>query len=29
VRDRFGSKSLTRAAMVGRDLGPAVPLLPD
>jgi DNA polymerase-4 len=29
VRDRFGSRSLTRAAMVGRDLSPAVPLLPD
>ena len=29
VRDRFGSRSLTRAANVGRELGPAVPLLPD
>ena len=29
VRDRFGSSALTRAALLGRDLGPAVPLLPD
>jgi DNA polymerase IV len=29
VRDRFGSSSLTRAATLGRDLGPAVPILPD
>jgi len=29
VRDRFGSRALTRAAMVGRELAPAVPLLPD
>jgi DNA polymerase-4 len=29
VRDRFGSSSLTRAATLGRDLGPSVPILPD
>jgi DNA polymerase-4 len=29
VRDRFGSSSVTRAASLGRDLGPPVPLLPD
>jgi DNA polymerase-4 len=29
VRDRFGAKSLTRAAMLGRNLNPAVPILPD
>ncbi|AGL20038.1 DNA polymerase IV [Actinoplanes sp. N902-109] len=29
VRDRFGSASVTRAASLGRDLGPPVPLLPD
>ena len=29
VRDRFGSSSLTRAATVGRDLSPSVPILPD
>ncbi|HYN96921.1 MAG TPA: DNA polymerase IV [Pilimelia sp.] len=29
VRDRFGSAAVTRAALLGRDLGPAVPLLPD
>ncbi|GAA0802173.1 DNA polymerase IV [Spirilliplanes yamanashiensis] len=29
VRDRFGSSSVVRGALVGRDLGPAVPLLPD
>ncbi|MCO8270670.1 DNA polymerase IV [Actinoplanes sp. TRM 88003] len=29
VRDRFGSTSLTRAATIGRDLGPSVPILPD
>ena len=29
VRDRFGSKSLTRAATLGRDLNPSVPILPD
>jgi DNA polymerase-4 len=29
VRDRFGSASLTRGALVGRDPGISVPLLPD
>ena len=29
VRDRFGSKSLTRGALVGQDPGVWVPLLPD
>ncbi len=29
VRDRFGSGSVTRAVLLGRDLGPSVPLLPD
>jgi DNA polymerase-4 len=29
VRDRFGSSSVTRARLLGRDLGPAVPMLPD
>jgi DNA polymerase IV len=29
VRDRFGSGAITRAALVGRDQGPWVPLLPD
>ncbi len=29
MRDRFGSKSITRAALLGRDDGPTVPLLPD
>jgi DNA polymerase-4 len=29
VRERFGSASVTRAALVGRDPGIAVPLLPD
>jgi DNA polymerase-4 len=29
VRDRFGSSALTRAALLGRDQGPTVPLLPD
>jgi DNA polymerase-4 len=29
VRDRFGAKSLTRAATLGRDLNPSVPILPD
>lgn len=29
VRDRFGSAALTRGALVGRDLGPSIPLLPD
>jgi DNA polymerase-4 len=29
IRDRFGSAAITRAALVGRDPGIAVPLLPD
>jgi DNA polymerase-4 len=29
IRDRFGSKAITRAALVGREQGPTVPLLPD
>ncbi|MDG4767294.1 DNA polymerase IV [Solwaraspora sp. WMMD406] len=29
VRDRFGSRAVNRAVLLGRDLGPAVPLLPD
>jgi DNA polymerase-4 len=29
VRDRFGSSSLTRAATLGRQLNPSVPILPD
>ena len=29
VRDRFGSAAITRAALLGRDLRPSVPLLPD
>jgi len=29
VRERFGSASVTRAALVGRDPGITVPLLPD
>jgi DNA polymerase IV len=29
VRDRFGSKAITRGALVGRDSGVWVPLLPD
>ncbi|GAA0454451.1 DNA polymerase IV [Paractinoplanes deccanensis] len=29
VRDRFGSSSLTRAASLGHDLSPSVPILPD
>jgi DNA polymerase IV len=29
VRDRFGSGSITRAVLLGRDHGPSVPLLPD
>jgi DNA polymerase IV len=29
VRDRYGSKAITRAVLLGRDLDPAVPLLPD
>jgi len=29
VRDRFGTEAITRAALVGRDPGIAMPLLPD
>jgi DNA polymerase IV len=29
LRDRFGSAAVTRAVLLGRDHGPAVPLLPD
>jgi DNA polymerase-4 len=29
VRERFGSNAITRAVLLGRDLGPSVPLLPD
>ena len=29
VRERFGSKAVTRAVLMGQDLGPQVPLLPD
>jgi DNA polymerase-4 len=29
VRGRFGSAAVTRASQLGRDVGPAVPLLPD
>ncbi|SFP03539.1 DNA polymerase-4 [Amycolatopsis arida] len=29
VRDRFGSRAVTRAVLLGRDDGPSVPLLPD
>jgi len=29
VRERFGAASLTRAASLGRDLNPSVPILPD
>jgi DNA polymerase-4 len=29
VRDRFGSASITRAVLLGRDRGLSVPLLPD
>jgi DNA polymerase-4 len=29
VRERFGSAAITRATLLGRDLGPSVPLLPD
>ena len=29
VRERFGSRALTRAALLGRDPGIAMPLLPD
>jgi DNA polymerase-4 len=29
IRDRFGTEALTRAVLLGRDRGVAVPLLPD
>jgi DNA polymerase-4 len=29
VRDRYGPNAITRAALLGRDLGLSVPLLPD
>jgi DNA polymerase-4 len=29
VRDRFGSAAVTRAVLLGRELGPSMPLLPD
>ena len=29
VRDRFGSRAVTRAVLLGRDQRPSVPLLPD
>ncbi|HKT00789.1 MAG TPA: DNA polymerase IV [Rugosimonospora sp.] len=29
VRERFGSRAVTRAVLLGRDMGPTVPLLPD
>jgi DNA polymerase-4 len=29
VKDRFGSAAITRAVLLGRDLRPSVPLLPD
>ncbi len=29
IRQRFGSAAIRRAVLVGRDLGPSVPLLPD
>jgi DNA polymerase-4 len=29
VRDRFGSGAITRAVLIGRDVRPSVPLLPD
>jgi DNA polymerase IV len=29
VRDRFGSDAVTRAVLVGRELRPSMPLLPD
>ncbi len=29
VRDRFGSAAVTRAVLLGKDLGPSVPMLPD
>jgi DNA polymerase-4 len=29
LRERYGTEAITRAVVVGRDLGPTVPLLPD
>jgi DNA polymerase-4 len=29
VRDRFGSKAVTRAVLLGRDQGFTMPMLPD
>ena len=29
IRDRFGTSAVTRGVLLGRQLGPAVPLLPD
>jgi DNA polymerase-4 len=29
IRERYGSGSITRAVLLGRELGPSVPLLPD
>jgi DNA polymerase-4 len=29
IHERFGSHAITRAVLIGRDLRPAVPLLPD
>ena len=29
LRERFGSKAVVRAAGLGRELGPAMPVLPD
>jgi hypothetical protein len=29
VRDRYGPNAITRATLLGRDLGLSVPLLPD
>ena len=29
VRERFGTGSITRAVLLGRDAGPSVPMLPD
>jgi DNA polymerase IV len=29
IRDRYGSKAVTRGVLLGRDLGPSMPMLPD
>jgi len=29
ARDRYGTSAVTRGVLLGRELGPAVPLLPD